>query len=121
MPAAGYPLHHIDAAGLNRRNPIKAARAALKALRGVRVGPAAGSARCARTSLMGGGGYIAGPVGLAAVALRVPIVLTEADSRMGIANRALAPFARRVCLGLPDRGANRREVTASPGGRSGRR
>ena len=50
---------------------------------------------------MGGGGYVAGPVGAAAVAGRVPLVLTEADSHLGLTNRLLAPFARRVCLAFP--------------------
>jgi UDP-N-acetylglucosamine--N-acetylmuramyl-(pentapeptide) pyrophosphoryl-undecaprenol N-acetylglucosamine transferase len=50
---------------------------------------------------MGGGGYVAGPVGLAAVTLRIPLVLTEADSHLGLSNRLLAPFARRVCLAFP--------------------
>jgi UDP-N-acetylglucosamine--N-acetylmuramyl-(pentapeptide) pyrophosphoryl-undecaprenol N-acetylglucosamine transferase len=44
---------------------------------------------------------VAGPVGLAAVLLRIPLVLTEADSHLGISNRLLAPFARRVCLAFP--------------------
>ena len=56
---------------------------------------------------MGAGGYVAGPVGLAAVLLRVPLVLTEADSHLGIANRALAPFARRVCLAFAIEGRDR--------------
>ena len=41
---------------------------------------------------MGAGGYVAGPLGLAAVLGRVPLVLTEADSHLGLANRLLAPF-----------------------------
>ena len=65
---------------------------------------------------MGGGGYVAGPVGLAAVARRVPLVLTEADSHLGIANRLLAPFARRVCLAfaIPGRDGDRYVVTGRP-------
>jgi UDP-N-acetylglucosamine--N-acetylmuramyl-(pentapeptide) pyrophosphoryl-undecaprenol N-acetylglucosamine transferase len=50
---------------------------------------------------MGGGGYVAGPAGLAAVSLRLPLVLTEADSHLGLANRLLAGRARRVCLAFP--------------------
>ena len=50
---------------------------------------------------MGGGGYVAGPVGLAAVRARVPLVLTEADSHLGLTNRLLARRARRVCLAFP--------------------
>jgi UDP-N-acetylglucosamine--N-acetylmuramyl-(pentapeptide) pyrophosphoryl-undecaprenol N-acetylglucosamine transferase len=32
---------------------------------------------------------------------RVPLVLMEADSHLGLTNRLLAPFARRVCLAFP--------------------
>ena len=38
---------------------------------------------------------------LAALTLRIPVVLTEADSRLGLTNRLLAPFASRVCLAFP--------------------
>src|SRR5919109_112368 len=51
--------------------------------------------------VLGGGGYVAGPVGLAAGTLRLPLALTEADSHLGVANRLLAPFARRVYLAFP--------------------
>ena len=44
---------------------------------------------------------MAGPVGLAAVTKKIPLVLAEADSHLGLANRALAPRARRVCLAFP--------------------
>jgi UDP-N-acetylglucosamine--N-acetylmuramyl-(pentapeptide) pyrophosphoryl-undecaprenol N-acetylglucosamine transferase len=51
--------------------------------------------------VIGGGGYVAGPVGLAARSLRLPLVLTEADSHLGIANRVLAPLAARIFLAFP--------------------
>ena len=35
---------------------------------------------------------------------RVPLVLMEADSHLGLTNRLLAPFARRVCLAFPIEG-----------------
>ena len=70
---------------------------------------------------MGGGGYVAGPVGLRPLTPRIPLVLTEADSHLGLTNRMLAPFARRVCLAFPDRGAQRGPLPASPDGRSRRR
>src|SRR5437016_5481618 len=53
------------------------------------------------TVVIAGGGTVAGPVGLAASAVRIPLVLTEADSHLGLANRLLAPYARRVCLAFP--------------------
>ncbi len=66
--------------------------------------------------VLGGGGYVAGPVGLAAVTRRVPLALTEADSHLGISNRLLAPFARRVFLAFPlaGRDGDRYEVTGRP-------
>jgi UDP-N-acetylglucosamine--N-acetylmuramyl-(pentapeptide) pyrophosphoryl-undecaprenol N-acetylglucosamine transferase len=65
---------------------------------------------------MGGGGYVAGPVGLAALARRTPLVLTEADSHLGLTNRVLAPLARAVCLSFPIEGreAPRYRVTGRP-------
>jgi UDP-N-acetylglucosamine--N-acetylmuramyl-(pentapeptide) pyrophosphoryl-undecaprenol N-acetylglucosamine transferase len=53
---------------------------------------------------MGGGGFVAGPAGLAATLTRTPLVLTEADSHLGLANRLLAGRARRVCLAFPIEG-----------------
>jgi len=51
--------------------------------------------------VLGGGGYVAGPVALAARALRIPVALMEADAHLGLANRLAAPFAERVFLAFP--------------------
>jgi UDP-N-acetylglucosamine--N-acetylmuramyl-(pentapeptide) pyrophosphoryl-undecaprenol N-acetylglucosamine transferase len=100
VPAAGYPLHKIAVTGLSRSNPLAALRALGRAARAfLRVRALLGELR--PDAVMGGGGYVSGPVGLAAVTRRIPLVLTEADSHLGLANRVLAPFARRVCLAFP--------------------
>ena len=72
--------------------------------------------------VMGGGGYVAGPVGAAAVLARIPLVLTEADSHLGLTNRALARFARRVCLAFPIDGRDGRRYLRhrAPGAAAGR-
>ena len=57
--------------------------------------------RIGADAVLGGGGYVAGPVGLAAQTMRLPLALTEADSHLGLTNRLLAPFARRVFLSFP--------------------
>jgi UDP-N-acetylglucosamine--N-acetylmuramyl-(pentapeptide) pyrophosphoryl-undecaprenol N-acetylglucosamine transferase len=115
VPAAGFPLHTISVEGLSRTRPLSALRALALAAAAV---PRARSllARLAPDAVMGAGGYVAGPVGLAALTLRVPLVLTEADSHLGLTNRALAPFARRVCLALPIAGreGDRYRVTGRP-------
>ena len=103
VPAAGYTLHTLRVAGIDRKNPARAARAGLLAAR------AAGRARrllreIGADAVLGGGGYVVGPVGLAARTLRLPLVLTEADSHLGASNRMLAPFAARVCLAFPIEG-----------------
>jgi UDP-N-acetylglucosamine--N-acetylmuramyl-(pentapeptide) pyrophosphoryl-undecaprenol N-acetylglucosamine transferase len=115
VPQAGYELRTIAVEGLSRSNPLKAARAVLKAV--AAVGTALRILRSVRPgAVMGGGGYVAGPVGLAAVLLRIPLVLTEADSHLGLSNRLLAPFARRVCLAfpIPGRTGERYVVTGRP-------
>jgi UDP-N-acetylglucosamine--N-acetylmuramyl-(pentapeptide) pyrophosphoryl-undecaprenol N-acetylglucosamine transferase len=115
VPQAGYELRPITVEGLSRTNPIKAARGALKALLAVRS--AQKILRDVRPdAVMGGGGYVAGPVGAAAAAGRIPLVLTEADSHLGLTNRLLARFARRVCLAFPIAGRedDRYRVTGRP-------
>jgi UDP-N-acetylglucosamine--N-acetylmuramyl-(pentapeptide) pyrophosphoryl-undecaprenol N-acetylglucosamine transferase len=103
VPAAGYPLDPIAVEGLSRSNPLKAARAATKAV--AALGAARRIlARRGADAVLGGGGYVAGPVGLAAVTRRIPLVLSEADSHLGLSNRLLAPKARRVCLAFPIEG-----------------
>ena len=103
VPAAGYEIDYLRVSGLNRRNPIKAAIATGRAVRAVGAARRLLGARRADV-VLGGGGYVAGPVGLAAVRLGLPLVLTEADSHLGLANRLLARRARRVCLAFPIRG-----------------
>ena len=100
----------IAVEGLSRTNPLQgAARAALKAGGAVRAaGRLLDELRPA--AVMGGGGYVAGPVGLAAVRRRIPLVLTEADSHLGLTNRLLARSRAARLPGLPDRGARRRAL-----------
>src|SRR4051794_14594326 len=115
VPQAGYELWRMAGEGPSRTTPLKAARAAVKAV--AAVGTALRILRAERpAAVMGGGGYVAGPVGLAAVLLRIPLVLTEADSHLGLSNRLLARFARRVCLAFPieGRSGERYLVTGRP-------
>jgi UDP-N-acetylglucosamine--N-acetylmuramyl-(pentapeptide) pyrophosphoryl-undecaprenol N-acetylglucosamine transferase len=100
VPAAGYEIDYLRVSGLDRRNPLKAARAAWQAARAVGAARRVLERRRA-DAVLGGGGYVAGPVGLAAVRMGLPLVLTEADSHLGLANRMLARRARRVCLSFP--------------------
>ena len=100
VPDAGYEFDSFRIAGFPRRPSAALARALLLA----------GSApRACRAILrrrrpdvvLGGGGYVAGPMIFAARTLRIPAALTEADAQLGLANRLAAPFARRIFLAYP--------------------
>jgi UDP-N-acetylglucosamine--N-acetylmuramyl-(pentapeptide) pyrophosphoryl-undecaprenol N-acetylglucosamine transferase len=100
VPAAGYDLHRLTVVPLPRRRPAAAARALLIDASAVR-----GAVRLLGSldpdAVIGAGGYVAAPVGVAARMRRVPLVLMEADSHLGLTNRLLAPLAQRVCLAFP--------------------
>jgi UDP-N-acetylglucosamine--N-acetylmuramyl-(pentapeptide) pyrophosphoryl-undecaprenol N-acetylglucosamine transferase len=115
VPAAGYPLDPIRVEGISRSNPLKAIRAVGKAALALREAGAILRRRDA-DAVLGGGGYVAGPVGAAAVLRRLPLVLTEADSHLGLSNRLLALRARSVCLAfpIPGRDGERYLVTGRP-------
>jgi len=115
VPEAGFELDTFRVVGLPRRPGIALARALLAA---------AGATReCGRIldrrrpdAVLGGGGFVAGPMVLAAWRRHIPTALTEADAHLGLANRLAAPFARRIFLAyqLPDRQGPKYRVTGRP-------
>ena len=100
VPAAGYEFHQLNVVSLPRDSPLGAARAV--AIDTAALAAAATLvARVRPRAVFGGGGYVAGPIGLAAAMLRTPLVIAEIDGHLGLTNRMLAPLARRVCTSLP--------------------
>jgi len=97
---AGYELDVFGVEGFPREISVRLARAMGRAAAAV---PAC--VRILRTRrpdiVLGGGGYVAGPMVLAAGTLRIPAALSEADARFGLANRLAAPFAKVVFLAFP--------------------
>ena len=110
VPAAGYPLDRIRVEGISRTNPLKAARAVSAggagAARARRILERAPGRRGARRRRLRGRPRRRSPPSPA----RIPLVLTEADSHLGLTNRLLAPRARRVCLAFPLAGPRRRAL-----------
>jgi len=100
VPRGGYEIDLVKVRGIDRRNPLKAARAGFEALGAVGAARKVLRRRGADV-VLGGGGYVAGPAGLAATLTGTPLVLSEADSHLGLANRLLARRAQRVCLAFP--------------------
>jgi UDP-N-acetylglucosamine--N-acetylmuramyl-(pentapeptide) pyrophosphoryl-undecaprenol N-acetylglucosamine transferase len=115
VPKAGYELHVLRVEPLPRSKPMRAARAALTDAAAVRSASRL-LASLSPDAVLGAGGYVSGPVGLVAAMRRIPLVLMEADSHLGLTNRLLAPFARRVCLSFPIKGLTgpRYRVTGRP-------
>jgi UDP-N-acetylglucosamine--N-acetylmuramyl-(pentapeptide) pyrophosphoryl-undecaprenol N-acetylglucosamine transferase len=116
VPEAGYELRTLRVTPLPRGGNIAAAARAISidTVAGARALAVIGELRPA--AVLGAGGYVAGPIALAAVLRRVPLVLAEADSHLGLTNRLLAPFARSVCLAFPIAGHRGRRylVTGRP-------
>jgi UDP-N-acetylglucosamine--N-acetylmuramyl-(pentapeptide) pyrophosphoryl-undecaprenol N-acetylglucosamine transferase len=115
VPAGGYEIDFIRVRGIDRGNPLKAAAAALEAAAALSGARSAIAGRRADV-VIGGGGYVAGPAGVAAAISGTPLVLTEADSHLGLANRLRAGRARRVCLAFPidGRDGDRYVLTGRP-------
>ncbi|MBA3412218.1 MAG: glycosyltransferase [Actinobacteria bacterium] len=103
VPEAGYAFDSFRVRGLPRRPGPELVRALFAAARAPRA--------CIRILdrrrpdvVLGGGGYVAGPMVLAAALRKIPAALTEADAHFGLANRLALPFARRVFLSFPIEG-----------------
>jgi UDP-N-acetylglucosamine--N-acetylmuramyl-(pentapeptide) pyrophosphoryl-undecaprenol N-acetylglucosamine transferase len=100
VPDAGFEFDTFAVSGLPRRPGVAQVKAAMRA---------AGAVRDCRRILrrrqpdvvLGGGGYVAGPMVLAARGQGIPSALMEADAHLGLANRLAAPFARRIFLSFP--------------------
>ena len=100
---AGYELDVFGVEGFPREVSVRLAKAVGRAASAV---PA-----CVRILrrrrpdvVLGGGGYVAGPMVLAAGSMRIPAALSEADAHLGMANRLAAPFAKAVFLAYPVEG-----------------
>ena len=115
VPDAGYPFDAFRVSGFPRRAGLGLVRAAGLAT----LAPAACLRILARRRpdvVLGGGGYVAGPMVLAARLRGIPAALMEADAHLGLANRLAAPLARRVFLAFPVEGrtASKYRVTGRP-------
>jgi len=133
VPRAGYPVEWIPVRGLRGKGaatwllaPFRVVRALMRALGAVR--------RQRPAVVLGMGGFVAGPGGLAAWLLRRPLVIHEQNARAGLTNRVLSRLAVRSLQAFPGALAGaetvgnpvRPEIAALPGpgermaGRTGR-
>ena len=101
VPRAGYELKTIDAYGFNRKISIDNIKKIYKTFKSIKqvkkiieeVKP---------DIMIGTGGYICVPVGLAASKKSVPIVLHESNAFPGVAIKILSKKANTILLGFED-------------------
>lgn len=100
VPLAGLPLVTIPVSGLRRRGwwrwlaaPFGVSYAIWCALAAIR--------RIRPQVVLGMGGFVSGPGGIAAWLSRRPLIIHEQNAMPGLSNRILSHFARRVLQGFP--------------------
>jgi UDP-N-acetylglucosamine--N-acetylmuramyl-(pentapeptide) pyrophosphoryl-undecaprenol N-acetylglucosamine transferase len=100
VPAAGIRLHTIKVSGIRGKGVF----GRLKGLFAVVLALLQSIGKLGRlrpVCALGMGGYVAGPAGLAAWLLRVPLVIHEQNSVAGTTNRILRRIARAVLTAYP--------------------
>jgi UDP-N-acetylglucosamine--N-acetylmuramyl-(pentapeptide) pyrophosphoryl-undecaprenol N-acetylglucosamine transferase len=100
VPAAGIPMEWVNVQGLRGKGalallvaPIRLTRATLQSLSVMR--------RHRPAAVLGMGGFVSGPGGLAAWLTRRPLVVHEQNAVSGLTNRLLARLARVVLQAFP--------------------
>lgn len=100
VPAAGIPVEWISIGGLRGKGlatlllaPFRLLRALCESLAVMR--------RRRPLVVVGLGGFVSGPGGLAAWLARRPLVIHEQNAVAGLTNRLLARFAREVLVAFP--------------------
>src|SRR5580698_4855168 len=117
VPAAGFPIEWIEIGGLKRVGLRKTLStlaelpwSVLQASRMLR--------RARPAAVFSTGGYVAGPVLLAALWMRIPMVVMEPNAVPGFTHRRLARFVDRALVSFPSTAkwfpAGRAEVTGLP-------
>lgn len=101
VPKEDFPIEYIEIGGLKRVGLKKTLRTAyqlpLSVARSIRL-----MSQWRPAAVFSLGGYVAGPVTLAAWLLRVPVVLMEPNAMPGMANRWISKIARRALLSFSE-------------------
>ena len=101
VPDAGYALHPITAQGVQRSLSAKNLMAPIRVLQGlVQSWRLVGAIQ--PDVAVGTGGYVSGPVLLAAWLRGRPLLIQEQNAYAGVTNRLLARLAERIHLAFPE-------------------
>lgn len=100
VAAHGLPLCEVRISALRGKGPLRLLAAPWVLLRAVWQAAAALHAE-RPDAVLGMGGFVAGPGGLAAWLLRIPLLIHEQNAAAGLTNRVLARLARTVLQAFP--------------------
>ena len=113
VPEAGFAVTLLPGRGIERR----LSWAAVSAAAGLAVATVEAVALLGRlrpAAVLSVGGYAAAPCALAALVLRIPLVVAEANAVPGATNRVAARWARASATAFPGTGLPRAVVTGTP-------
>jgi UDP-N-acetylglucosamine--N-acetylmuramyl-(pentapeptide) pyrophosphoryl-undecaprenol N-acetylglucosamine transferase len=113
VPAAGFPLTQLPGRGVTRRFSWQGV-AAVAGLSAATLRALWLIGRHRPAVVVSVGGYASVPCTLAAIALRVPLVVAEQNAVPGAANRLAARFARASAVSFAGTDLPRAEVTGNP-------
>jgi len=106
VPSQGFPIEWIRVAGIRGKGigawlcaPLRLAQAVLEARAVLR--------RLKPRAVLGAGGFVSGPGGIAAWLLGIPLLIHEQNAIAGLTNRWLAKIATRVFEAFPGSFARR--------------
>lgn len=101
VPRAGIPIDYIQVSGLRGKGMLRWLAAPFKLsvalLQGCKI-----MRRIHPSAVLGMGGFVAGPGGLAAWLMRRPLLIHEQNARAGLTNRLLQPLAASVMEAFPN-------------------
>jgi UDP-N-acetylglucosamine--N-acetylmuramyl-(pentapeptide) pyrophosphoryl-undecaprenol N-acetylglucosamine transferase len=108
VPEHGIEIDAIAIAGLRGKGTLALLGAPLRVLRAIRAAGFVLRKRQPR-AVVSFGGFAAGPGGIAARLMQLPLIVHEQNRAPGMTNKVLARVARRVLAGFPGSFAGQRE------------
>lgn len=101
VPAAGIDIHYISISGLRGKGGLSLLFAPFKII--LAIGQSLQILRRLRpAAVVGMGGFVTGPGGVAAWLLRIPVLIHEQNAIAGLTNRWLARLATQVMEAFPN-------------------
>jgi len=100
VPKAGIEISFLNVSGLRGNGLLGWLQAPVKLLLALIQGISV-MRRVKPVAVLGMGGFVTGPGGVAAWCTRTPLVIHEQNAVAGLTNKLLVPFARRVLEAFP--------------------